>query len=62
MEDEKKPFNDVIKHYNTIEGNHTPGTTHDPDKLPKPIRFIGYWVITIMVLSVLTVLVLTFFK
>ncbi|WP_281171469.1 hypothetical protein [Peribacillus kribbensis] len=41
MKEENKPFNDVIDHFNKIEGNASEIVKTDLKRLPKPIRFIG---------------------
>ncbi|MET1248968.1 amino acid transporter [Sporolactobacillus sp. STCC-11] len=56
LEKEKKPFNDVIDHFDK--------TTGRPEKiemktLPKPIRIIGYVLITCVVVSTLLIIVLS---
>ena len=57
MEEEKKPFNDVIDHLNKIEGNPATG---DFKKLPKPLKYIGYFIITFLVLPILLTMVYKF--
>jgi hypothetical protein len=49
MKDENKPFNDVIDHFNKIEGNAANLAKTDIKKLPKPIRYIGYFMIGFLV-------------
>ncbi|MBB6447239.1 hypothetical protein [Bacillus benzoevorans] len=62
MDKENKPFNDVIDHMQKIEGNTTPATTTDRNKLPKPVRYFGYIVIAFIVLSLLMLITLNFLK
>lgn len=47
-----KPFNDVIDHMNKIEGGPI-NTDTKGSQLPKPIRFIGYFIIVCVVLFVI---------
>ncbi|WP_102691904.1 amino acid transporter [Rummeliibacillus pycnus] len=54
MEEEKKPFNDVIDHLNKIEGNPTNG---DFKKLPKPLKYIGYVMIVLLLIPILLTIV-----
>ena len=50
----KKPFNDVMSHLNGIGA--APANV-DLDKLPKPIRFLGYFFISFIIISIILVIV-----
>lgn len=42
MKEENKPFNDVIDHFNKIEGNASNVVSKDAvKKLPKPLKYFG---------------------
>jgi hypothetical protein len=56
---DKKPFNDVIDHAQKIEGsvpNHA-----DLKKLPRPLRYFGYFMIGFFSLSILFILIMNLF-
>lgn len=53
---EQKPFNDVTNHLQRIEGY--PSSTVDFETLPKPIRYFGYFFVSLFSLSGITILVL----
>lgn len=50
-----KPFNDVIDHYDKIEGNAANGSLK---KLPKPLRYFGYFFISFFALGILLLIIL----
>ncbi|MBT2656709.1 amino acid transporter [Bacillus sp. ISL-18] len=58
MKEEKKPFNDVIDHFNKIEGNATNPTNAKLKRLPKPLKYFGYFMIGFLLISFLLVIVL----
>ncbi|WP_318508802.1 amino acid transporter [Bacillus sp. T3] len=58
MKDENKPFNDVIDHFNKIEGNAANLAKTDVNKLPKPIKYIGYFMIGFITLTILLMIIL----
>jgi hypothetical protein len=58
MEDENKPFNDVIDHFNKIEGNAADLAKTDIRKLPKPLKYLGYFMISSISLSILLIIIL----
>jgi hypothetical protein len=58
MEEKNKPFNNVIDHFNKIEGNATNPTNTKLRKLPKPIKFFGYFIIGFFSLSFLFLIIL----
>jgi hypothetical protein len=62
MKDENKPFNDVIDHFNEIEGNAGSPANTEINKLPKPLKYIGYFMIGFISLSILFVFILNFFN
>jgi hypothetical protein len=58
MNEENKPFNDVIDHYNKIEGNAGSPANAKLHSLPKPIRYIGYFMIGFISLSAILLVIL----
>lgn len=50
---EKKPFNDVDEHYQKHVG--TP-SSYNLKQMPKPIRYIGYFMIGCMVIAALLII------
>ncbi|MEH7111318.1 amino acid transporter [Neobacillus niacini] len=61
MNNEKKAFNDVIDHYNKIEGNAANLAKTDFKKLPKPIRYIGFFMIGFFSISIILMIILNIF-
>jgi hypothetical protein len=59
LKEENKPFNDVIDHFNKIEGNASKVVKTDFKKLPKPIRLIGYFMIAFLCIVFLLGLILS---
>jgi hypothetical protein len=57
MSDENKPFNDVIDHFNKIEGNATNTRKAKLSKLPKPLRYIGYFMIAFFSISFILIII-----
>ncbi|WP_096155576.1 MULTISPECIES: hypothetical protein [Bacillus] len=51
---DKKPFNDALGH---LKGIGAAPAKVDLAKLPKPIRFIGYFIISFIFLSIILLLV-----
>jgi hypothetical protein len=43
MQDEYKPFNDAIDHFNEIEGNAGNPSNAKINKLPKPLKYFGLY-------------------
>lgn len=62
MKDENKPFNDVIDHFNKIEGNAANLAQTDMKTLPKPLKFFGYFMIGFISLSILLIIILNLFN
>ncbi|WP_045518762.1 hypothetical protein [Neobacillus niacini] len=58
MKEENKPFNDVIDHFNKIEGNATNPTNAKLKKLPKPLKYFGYFMIGFFSISMLLIIIL----
>jgi hypothetical protein len=58
MSEENKPFNDVIDHFNKIEGNVGNPANEKLQNLPKPIKYIGYFMIGFFALSFILVIIL----
>jgi hypothetical protein len=61
MNEENKPFNDVIDHFNRIEGNASKVVKTDFKKLPKPIRYIGYFMIAFLCITFLLGMIIKIF-
>ncbi|WML44303.1 amino acid transporter [Neobacillus sp. PS3-40] len=59
MKEEDKPFNDVIDHFNKIEGNATNPKNADFNKLPKPLKYIGYFMIAFFSISLILIIILS---
>lgn len=58
MKEENKPFNDVIDHFNKVEGNASNHANTDINKLPKPLKYFGYFMIGFISLSILLMIIL----
>lgn len=54
MLDDKKPINDAMEHMSKIEGYPT---NVDLKKLPKPLRYFGYFFIGFFSLSILFIII-----
>ncbi|MFB3167659.1 amino acid transporter [Neobacillus sp. 179-C4.2 HS] len=61
MEEENKPFNDAIDHFNKIEGNAANLAKTDLRKLPKLLKFFGYFMIGFFSISILLIILLNLF-
>lgn len=61
MKEENKPFNDVIDHFNKIEGNATNLAKADLKKLPKPLKYFGYFMAVFFSISILLMIILNLF-
>lgn len=57
MEEKNKPFNDVINHFNRIEGNAGSTSNAKLSRLPKPLKYFGYFIIGFFSLSVLLMII-----
>lgn len=57
MKDENKSVNDVIDHFNKIEGNAANLAQTDIRKLPKPLKFFGYIMLGFISLSILLIII-----
>lgn len=55
---EKKPINDAMEHMSKIEGYPT---DVDLNKLPKPLRYFGYFMIGFFSLSILFIIIAKLF-
>lgn len=55
MAEKNKPFNDVVDHYNKIEGNAGHPSNADLKKLPKPLKYFGYFVFAFFAISFLLI-------
>lgn len=61
MTNEYKPFNDASDHFQRIEGYPTRNV--DMQSLPKPIRYLGYGLMTIFgILSLIAIFLILFFR
>jgi hypothetical protein len=60
LEKEKKPFNDVIDHMDKIEGSRLEKI--EMKTLPKPIRILGYFLVTFVVVSAILTIILSLFS
>ncbi|WP_066074575.1 hypothetical protein [Neobacillus soli] len=58
MKEENKPFNDVIDHFNKIEGNAINPTSAKLKRLPKPLKYFGYFMIGLVSISFLLMIIL----
>jgi hypothetical protein len=58
MKEENKPFNDVIDHFNKIEGNAANLAKTDLNKLPKPLKYFGYFMISFFSITILLMIIL----
>ncbi|MGG5254262.1 hypothetical protein ACQYAD_12280 [Neobacillus sp. SM06] len=62
MGDEKQPNNDVIDHFNRIEGNATDPANTKLKNSPKPIKYFGYFAISFFVITFLVIFILNIMK
>lgn len=62
MDEDKKPFNDVIDHMNKIEGNNSNLGNVDLKKLPSPLKYFGYFVVGFFFISILLIIILNIIK
>ncbi|WP_043933859.1 hypothetical protein [Bacillus sp. EB01] len=62
MKGDNKPFNDVIDHFNEIEVNAGNPANNKINKLPKPLKYIGYFMIGFISLSILLMFFLNLFN
>ncbi|MDQ1143854.1 hypothetical protein QE429_000681 [Bacillus sp. SORGH_AS 510] len=58
MIEENKPFNDVIDHINKIEGNAANVSKDAVKKLPKPLKYLGFFMAGFLSISVLLLIIL----
>jgi hypothetical protein len=61
VEEKNKPFNDVIDHFNKIEGNAANLANTDLKKLPKPLKYFGYFMGCFFSISILLMIILNLF-
>ncbi len=62
MKKENKPFNDAIDHFNKIEGNAGNVNEDAIKNLPKPIKYVGYFIVGFFSISFLLMIILNLFK
>lgn len=60
MKEENKSFNDVIDHINKIEGNTANVNKDAVKKLPKPLKYLGYFMAAFLSISILLMIILNF--
>ncbi|SMQ80666.1 hypothetical protein SAMN05444673_3972 [Bacillus sp. OV166] len=58
MKEENKPFNDVIDHIKKIEGNAANVSKDAVKKLPKPLKYFGYFFAVFLSISILLMIIL----
>jgi hypothetical protein len=58
MHNNQKPFNDVVDHANKIEGGV--GDFSNVRRLPKPLRYFGYFIAIFFSISILCIIILKF--
>lgn len=62
MDESKKTFNDALEHMDKIEGNVTNLANADLKKLPKPLKYFGYFMTIFFSISILLFLILNALK
>jgi hypothetical protein len=60
MNEDKKPFNDAIDHFNNVEGNVTDLAKVNFKKLPRLLRYFGYFMFGFFSISILLIIILKF--
>ena len=58
MEDENKPINEVIDHFNKIEGNAAKLAKTNFKTLPRALKFFGYFLIGFLIISIVLLIIL----
>lgn len=58
MKEENKPFNDVIDHMNMVEGNAMNPKKDNFSKLPRPLKYFGYFIFGFFAISMVLMIVL----
>lgn len=53
-----EPFNDVIDHFNKIEGNAGKPSNADLGQLPKPLKYFGYFIIGFFSITIFLLILL----
>ncbi|WP_338449402.1 hypothetical protein R4Z09_25015 [Niallia oryzisoli] len=53
-----EPFNDVIDHYNKIEGNAGKPSNAGLGQLPKPLKYFGYFIIVFFSITIFLLILL----
>lgn len=60
VERENEPLNDVVDLFNKIEGNVSNVVRRDNlKKLPKPLKYIGYFMASFLSISILLIILLS---
>ena len=58
MKEENEPFNDVIDHMDKIEGNAAKIGKNGLKKLPKPLKYFGYFIAVFFSITILLMIIL----
>ncbi|MFZ0443611.1 MAG: hypothetical protein WAM95_02960 [Bacillus sp. (in: firmicutes)] len=53
-----EPFNDVIDHFNKIEGNAGKPLNAYLGRLPKPLKYFGYFIIAFFSIVIIILIIL----
>lgn len=59
MKEENKPFNDAIDHMNKVQGNASNFNKEDLNKLPKPLKYFGYFIAGFFGIGIVLMLILS---
>lgn len=62
MSENNKPFNDAMDHMNKVEGTVANLAKADLNKLPKPLKYFGYFMAGFFSISILLIIVLKLVK
>ncbi|TWD96469.1 hypothetical protein FB550_111127 [Neobacillus bataviensis] len=62
MKDENKPINDVIDHFNKIEGNAAKLAKTNFKKLPKALKYFGYFIFLFLSISIVLLIIFNLLK
>jgi hypothetical protein len=60
MKEDKKPFYDAIDHFKNVEGNVTDFAKVNFKKLPRLLRYFGYFMFGFFSISILLIIILKF--
>ncbi|CEG28677.1 hypothetical protein [Bacillus sp. B-jedd] len=62
MSQDNKPFNEAIDHMNKVEGNVANLAKADLNKLPKPLKYFGYFMAGFFSIAILLIIILKLFS